>query len=163
MVEGPKALHPQIFKLNIFDSSLEIISQGIFKDHEEHLRVWECGIVFSHIINLNPGLFNDQKILELGCGSGITGISILKFTNCKNLIFSDYKEEILTKLEVNLKSNSSDHLHSIEAFIPQEDINLSNNIVNTTFEAIAKVIAKVDPSYVENNYIRQGKYFTFIF
>jgi predicted nicotinamide N-methyase len=41
-------------------------------------------------------------ILDLGSGTGIGALSLLKFSNARKIIFSDYTQEILALLNTNI-------------------------------------------------------------
>lgn len=67
----------------------------MFPHGYDGLHIWEAGIVLARYILYNREQFKDKKILELGSGVGIGGISAVKFTECKSCILSDYVPEII--------------------------------------------------------------------
>lgn len=69
------------------------------------LRIWESGILLARYAILNRDLFKDKFVLELGSGSGIAGLSVLKFTSCRNCLLSDYLQEILDNARRNCRHN----------------------------------------------------------
>lgn len=46
-------------------------------------------------------------MLELGSGTGIGGLSLIKFSKAKKVILTDYTEEILALLEENVRLQPS--------------------------------------------------------
>jgi len=105
---------------------------------EEGLHLWEASIVLSRFINKNPELFEGKKVIELGSGCGLVGISCLMFTNCSNLTFSDYQDSVIENLLTNMKENKVNHQHSIYNFDlnlkevkeKSKDINLIKDVIN---------------------------------
>lgn len=60
--------------------SLQICSLDKFPHGLDGLRLWEAGIVLArYIINQNF-LFKNKKVLELGAGVGIAGMTAKKWT-----------------------------------------------------------------------------------
>ena len=48
---------------------------------EEGLRVWESGIVMArHYALRNAAKFTGEIVVELGSGTGVAGISLIKYT-----------------------------------------------------------------------------------
>lgn len=92
-------------------STVSLVDQPIFKSGDEGRRVWEGGIVFSRFVLRNSVLFRNKKVLELGSGGGIAGISILKYTNASHVTFSDYKESLFPLIELNIQSNLPEGPH----------------------------------------------------
>jgi len=108
------------FKI-VKDSTINLIDQPVFKGGEEGKRVWEGGIMFSRFAAHNSALFRNKKILELGSGGGISGISILKYTNANLLTFTDYKESLLPIIKKNISENTQGglfHFHSSALYTP---------------------------------------------
>jgi len=101
------------FKI-VQDSVIILTDQPIFQSGEEGKRVWEGGIIFSRFAVNNSTLFRNKSILELGCGGGISGIALLKYTNAKYVLFTDYKEALFPLVKKNIEENAvkSPHIHS---------------------------------------------------
>lgn len=55
-----------------------------------------------------------RRILELGSGSGFTGLCILNLFDVEEYIFSDGNEQVLSNLGRNLKQNSSVQHNKLE-------------------------------------------------
>ena len=68
----------------------------MFQDGQEGLRVWESGIALARYFAMQaPETTQGQTIVELGSGTGIAGLALLKFTPVAKVVFSDYKETVL--------------------------------------------------------------------
>ena len=86
--------------------SIKIKEQTLFKaDGGEGLHLWEASVVLSRYSLKHSSLLQNKKIIELGCGCGLLGISILKEIPIKNYTFSDYNTSVLNNLKDNLKLN----------------------------------------------------------
>ncbi len=86
--------------------SIKIKEQTLFKaDGGEGLHLWEASVVLSRYSLKHSSLLLNKKIIELGCGCGLLGISILKEIPVKNYTFSDYNTSVLNNLKDNLKLN----------------------------------------------------------
>ena len=86
--------------------SIKIKEQTLFKaDGGEGLHLWESSVVLSRYSLKHNSIFENKKIIELGCGCGLLGISILKEIPVEKYIFSDYNSSVLDNLKDNLKLN----------------------------------------------------------
>ena len=83
----------------------EIISQGT-----TGLSSWEAGRSLAGWISCQDvEMFRNRTILELGAGSGISGIVALKkWPQIKKYIFTDFHEKVLENLEHNIEANLVD-------------------------------------------------------
>lgn len=86
--------------------ALKLNEMIIFPDRMDGLHIWEAGIVLGRYVYFNTQLFEGKKVIELGTGVGIVGISVLKYTKAISTEISDYKEEILNNAVNNVKKNS---------------------------------------------------------
>ena len=68
------------------------MEQVIFSNGEEGLRVWESGIVMSRYILKNVDEFQGKVVVELGSGTGIAGLTLLKYSDAAHVYFTDYTE-----------------------------------------------------------------------
>ena len=85
---------------------VKIKEQTLFKaDGGEGLHLWEASVVLSRYCLKHNSLFQNKKIIELGCGCGLLGISILKEIPVESYTFSDYNSSVLNNLKDNLKLN----------------------------------------------------------
>ena len=86
--------------------SIKIKEQTLFKaDGGEGLHLWEASVVLSRYTLKHNQIFENKKIIELGCGCGLLGISILKEIPVEKYTFSDYNTSVLNNLKDNLKLN----------------------------------------------------------
>lgn len=79
--------------------------------YEGGLKVWECAIDLVRYLHENHVSFEDNKVLELGCGAGLPGIlAVLK--GAQEVHFQDYNPEVLQhytipNVAVNLKDTAA--------------------------------------------------------
>lgn len=88
------------------------------KLHDDHLEVssrvvWAGSLLLANNILRTPALLeqvasSDKKVLELGAGTGIVGLSLAKKNACKLICFTDGDEEALTLLKENASMNKVD-------------------------------------------------------
>jgi len=98
--------------------------QTLFKANgEEGLHLWESSILFSRFIKKNNNVFKNKKIIELGSGCGLLGISCLMFTDCAHLTFSDYQQSVLDNLLKNISLNNLNHKHNLSKENPSAEKN----------------------------------------
>ena len=76
-----------------------------FQHGYDGLHIWEAGIVLARYVVLNPELFRQMEVLELGSGVGIGALAVLKFTACKKCTLSDYNPSILENMRLNCNKN----------------------------------------------------------
>lgn len=85
----------------------------------------------------------EDKVLDLGCGYGVVGISIGKVIDGERVVMSDYSEEAVTLSKDNLKRNGLEQIRVIKSDgfkeIPDRDFTLilSNPPYHTDF-SVAK-------------------------
>ncbi|NXQ48694.1 EF2KT methyltransferase, partial [Catharus fuscescens] len=77
------------------------------------LVTWEAALLLAQWALQNPGVFRDRTVLELGSGSGFTGIAICKTCQPRTFIFSDCHPRVLRQLGENIQLNG---------FIPEPDV-----------------------------------------
>ncbi|XP_022238202.1 protein-lysine N-methyltransferase EEF2KMT-like isoform X2 [Limulus polyphemus] len=68
-------------------------------------RTWEGAKILAESCLEKKSFLHKRKILELGCGSGLTGIVVCKLCRPHNYIFSDGHQEILRLLHRNIILN----------------------------------------------------------
>jgi ribosomal protein L11 methylase PrmA len=87
--------------------TIKLKEQTIFlADGSEGLHLWESSVVLTRYCLLNESLFHNKNIIELGCGCGLLGISLLKQFPSIQLTFSDYQDTVLNNLNDNIKMNN---------------------------------------------------------
>lgn len=120
---------------NIIDSgTVKVKEQTLFKANgEEGLHLWEAAVVLSRWSVINNSIFYNKRVLELGSGCGLLGIALLKYTDSKEVVFSDYIDSVIKNLNFNIKDNEDKHKHKNTIFevseIKQKD-SYPNNCVS---------------------------------
>ena len=95
---------------------IKLKEQTLFKaDGGEGLHLWEASVLLSRWVLKNKELFKGKTILELGSGCGLLGMSILKYTDCSSLVFSDYVDSVIENLKENIALNQDDENNSDES------------------------------------------------
>ena len=138
--------------------SIKIKEQTLFKaDGGEGLHLWEASVVLSRYTLKHNQIFENKKIIELGCGCGLLGISTLKEIPVEKYTFSDYNTSVLNNLKDNLKLNGisfdnkkieikQDDWKNYEKMAPNEyDIIIGTELIykGGAVLELAKVIAKI--------------------
>ena len=67
--------------------------------------VWEAGLVLAELAVAHPERFAERSCLELGCGTGLSGILISR-QRPKRLVLTDGNSETLDNLRFNLAVNA---------------------------------------------------------
>ena len=90
------------------DLSVKLNEQTLFTaDGGEGLHLWEASVVLTRYCLQNKEIFKDKKIIELGTGCGLLGISILKqIPFISHYTFSDYQDSVLENLNKNIIKNN---------------------------------------------------------
>lgn len=129
-----KCLHVDIEKKNeeIHDSLMEMIvkaSQDITDDdagtvifslpnqtralihakkihNQVGMRLWTAGIYLSNLMMKLP-LCEGRNVLELGAGTGCTGILLALSTNLTKIIMTDFHPDVMDNLQYNIELNST--------------------------------------------------------
>jgi len=142
--------------------SIKLKEQTLFKaDGGEGLHLWESSVVLSRYSLKHNSIFENKKIIELGCGCGLLGISILKEIPVEKYIFSDYNSSVLDNLKDNLKLNGispnnknieikQDDWKDYEKMAPNEyDIIIGTELIykGGAILELAKVINKILKPY----------------
>ena len=55
-----------------------------------------------HYALLDSSKFKDEIVVELGSGTGIVGLSVLKYTKVGKIVFTDYDEQIIELIRENI-------------------------------------------------------------
>jgi hypothetical protein len=92
------------------------------------MRLWTAGIFLSDLV-LQLHFCRERNVLELGAGTGCTGILLALSTNLKKIIMTDFHPEVIDNLQQNIDLNAhvtSSALMSCEtldwAYFTKEDI-----------------------------------------
>ncbi|CDW91006.1 UNKNOWN [Stylonychia lemnae] len=116
--------------------SITLKEQVIFQGGQEGKRVWEAGIAISRYIISNKGLFQGKAILDLGSGTGIGALTLMKFTEAQKVILSDYTEEILELLTQN------------RALQPRSQVAVDTKLVDWTIQETYEQLYEVKIDFV---------------
>ena len=82
---------------------INLKEQVIFQNGQEGKRVWEAGITIARYIFNNREQFSGKNVVELGSGTGIGGLALLKYTDAKNVMCTDYTDEVNKLLAENIQ------------------------------------------------------------
>ena len=78
----------------------------IFPHHNDvALRIWEAGAYLSEYLLANPGLTRNRKIVELGAGTGVSGLMIAGLGSPSLVICTDFTTASLTNMRHNVDIN----------------------------------------------------------
>lgn len=76
--------------------SVNVSDQVIFRTGQDGLHQWEAGIVLARFVLFNAQLFNGRRVLELGSGTGLAGITASLIGAESTL--SDYNTDVLENI-----------------------------------------------------------------
>jgi predicted nicotinamide N-methyase len=108
------------FKIDYSDDLDSIIDQMTNEQFEKDERfpyffaIWDSGVLLAeHILNDIPAL-QEKTILELGAGTGISGIALAINSNCR-VIFTDYEEYSCRLCRHNCEINNLHNFDTVTA------------------------------------------------
>jgi predicted nicotinamide N-methyase len=119
-----KVKHEQIIIHHAYRMSLDIASLETFPHGLDGLRLWEAGIILSRYVVNNNHLFKNKRVLELGAGVGIAGMTAKKWTECREIEMTDYEPQVIENIKRNMEKNS--------AICPVFTLDWKNHGVHTT-------------------------------
>jgi predicted nicotinamide N-methyase len=71
--------------------------------------VWACSLVFARwVVALqakDPSLFSNRKVMELGAGTGVPGLTALLYTAATHVTFTDLFKHTMDNLAFNVDAN----------------------------------------------------------
>ncbi|XP_054443771.1 histidine protein methyltransferase 1 homolog [Pteronotus mesoamericanus] len=92
---------------NIVSKSFSSHSDLITGVYEGGLKIWECTFDLLAYFTKAPVKFAGKKVLDLGCGSGLLGITALK-GGAKEVHFQDYNSMVIDEVTLpNVAANST--------------------------------------------------------
>jgi predicted nicotinamide N-methyase len=97
-----------IQRVKNIDKLLDAISEEEFKKDERlpyWADIWPSAISLSEYVLENQNVFKGKKILELGCGLGLVGITVTAIGG--DVLFTDYDPHALRFTQTNFKRNFS--------------------------------------------------------
>ncbi|GAU97946.1 hypothetical protein RvY_09164-2 [Ramazzottius varieornatus] len=77
----------------------------LISDGTTGLSTWDAAFHMVEWISQHPEIMNQKRVLELGCGSGLTGICLCKLIAPAQYVFSDCHSGVLRQLTNNLQIN----------------------------------------------------------
>ncbi|GAB1602456.1 protein-lysine N-methyltransferase EEF2KMT-like [Argonauta hians] len=126
--------------------SVHLVTQGT-----TGLSTWQAAQHLAEWSIENCETFRDKKILELGCGLGLTGIVICRNCQPAHFCFTDCHSQVLYLLSKNIEHNLLQNNQS-EKDKSQEDIHLSPiNVNNKNDEKIMRKIRRQLSLSAESN------------
>lgn len=129
--------------------------------YEGGFHLWDCGTSLSEYIQENPGAVKGLRVVELGCGHGIPGITCL-LEGASEVFFQDFNMEVLQSVTVpnvilNVAKSDSlgkidiDHLNGISSFFSGDWGLLSEALtVNGKFD----LVISSDTVYQKNHHAK---------
>ena len=97
----------QLKRVGNLDDLVDQISDEDFNADERlpyWAELWPSAIALSRFILNNEELFNGKSVLELGCGLGLTSLSLASL-DCKSFLTTDYEQDALDILKENFLLN----------------------------------------------------------
>jgi predicted nicotinamide N-methyase len=95
-----------IQRVKDIDTLLEVISDEEFNEDERlpyWADIWPSAIALSEYVLENQQVFKGKRILELGCGLGLVGITVTAIG--EDVLFTDYDPHALRFTQTNFKRN----------------------------------------------------------
>lgn len=86
-------------------------------------ELWPSALALTEYILNNGRIFKDKKVIELGCGMGLTTMALMKMQP-KQLVATDYEQPALDSTLKNFNLNKMDNLPRLELLdwrVPQID------------------------------------------
>lgn len=112
-------------------------SKSFVSEGTTGLCTWQASIALTNwFLQPNNRKIVDKKtILELGAGTGLCGLSLVKFCNPNKVILTDGSLPVVDNLKLNIGTNFENDDHIMEMLLPWE------NSQNIQLEAIDLIIA----------------------
>lgn len=113
--------------IHVYNTTGKQLSQSIYinelLEHDDCIGggIWLSSIALCSWIMNNKHVFENKRVLELGCGVGLCGLSIATNTSAKTLMFTDNDANVFRCLKQNIERNSK-NIHNIPS-IQQYDWN----------------------------------------
>lgn len=84
---------------------LKIGDLKIFPSGYERLRLWDSHIVLSRYVLKNVDMFKGKEVIELMAGTGITSITLKKYSQVAKLAATDRNPQITENIRKNCLKN----------------------------------------------------------
>mmetsp|Transcript_26285 Transcript_26285/g.38969 ORF Transcript_26285/g.38969 Transcript_26285/m.38969 type:complete len:358 (-) Transcript_26285:30-1103(-) len=72
------------------------------------MRMWTAGLHMAEFLIKNPEVCAGRSVLELGAGTGCTGVILGKSLLPKEVVMTDFHKEVLHNLQRNIDENQAD-------------------------------------------------------
>lgn len=86
----------------IIEYNTPIVLTTTTESNHVGLKVWESSHILNEYILQHSSLFENKVVLELGSGVGISGIALALYVKCKQVLVSDYDDEIISNMIKNI-------------------------------------------------------------
>lgn len=118
--------------------------------------IWPSGVSLSKYLVANPTLTNDKRVLELGCGTALVGLTISKLLSPKQVTLTDFESSLWPLVRKSIQANEIDNncikIHSLDwrdtsTFLPYSNFDL---IVasDVLYSGMDKLFARVLASHL---------------
>ena len=94
------------FRLPPYDHKRQLIRIQIYPYHNDvALRLWEAGAGLAEYFIENPDLVRGKRVIELGAGVGLTGLTIAGCCGAREVHMTDYTDACRVNLAYNISIN----------------------------------------------------------
>ncbi|CAG9320096.1 unnamed protein product [Blepharisma stoltei] len=141
------------------NKNIDIKDQVFFQTGNDGVHQWESGIVLARFVLWAENLHG--KILELGSGSGLAGITCSKYRNFEEVVLTDYNERVIANMtenaalnhaRVSIKymdwTNASTYLDTRFDFIIGSDLIYDGAPIRELIRTIAAHLAQTGSCYI---------------
>ena len=141
--------------------------------NEVGFQIWRGALFMADFALLHPGLFQDQTVLEIGAGTGLTSIIISKHCQPKKVIATDIELVVTEILEENVKINQSqviidtldvnqfDEKFGQSVVVIGADIVYDNDLTDGIFCFVEKFMSKSGKDITKSFYFTIDKRYLF--
>lgn len=88
-----------------FKMKLMISDIALFPHELEGLRLWDSDIVLARFAILESERFRGKDVVVLKAGVGVAGIALKKWTDCKEVVMCDTRDEVVNNMSKNCEKN----------------------------------------------------------
>jgi hypothetical protein len=107
------------------------------------MKLWKAGLLMGDFCINNPHLFSRRGVLELGAGTGVTGITLTAVCHPSKIIMTDFHDEVLQNLEFNATLNVDVYVSEVVV----THLDWSVNSARKTLELDSDIIIAADCTY----------------
>lgn len=88
-----------------FKMKLLISDIALFPHELEGLRLWDIDVVLARFAILESSRFRGKDVMVFRAGVGIAGIALKQWTDCKNVVMCDTRDEVVRNMANNCEKN----------------------------------------------------------